>query len=106
MRASYTPRLLTCSVADATAPCPVSSLSSRRNIGAVRSMAGVIMCAVQVRPRGVADMQSPFGTRVAWERVQPFTEPAVMPETIWRWKNRKRISGGTVTSRMSMNSRL
>ena len=40
------------------------------------------------------------------DEVQPLTEPAVMPETIWRWKNMKRISGGMVTSRMSMNSRL
>ena len=41
-----------------------------------------------------------------WGGGQPLTEPAVMPETIWRWKNMKRISGGIVTSRMSMNSRL
>ena len=37
---------------------------------------------------------------------QPLTAPAVMPETIWRWKNMNMISGGIVISRMSMNSRL
>ena len=80
-------------------------------------MGGVIIRADQSRPVRVWDMRGAFragwGTRsderARWVAVpsgsQPLTEPAVMPETIWRWKNMNMTSGGTVTSRMSMNSR-
>ena len=39
-------------------------------------------------------------------RPQPLTAPLVMPATICRLKKMYMISGGIVTSRMYMNSRL
>src|SRR6185369_590193 len=36
---------------------------------------------------------------------QPFTAPAVMPDTIWRWKKMNRMRGGMVMSNTSANSR-
>ncbi len=36
---------------------------------------------------------------------QPLTAPAVMPETIWRWKKMNMMSGGIVMNSTSANSR-
>ena len=44
--------------------------------------------------------------RTTLDMAYPFTAPAVMPATIWRLKKMNTISGGIVTSRMFMNSRL
>src|SRR5690349_21176231 len=48
---------------------------------------------------------SPTCSMPAGGTYQPFTAPAVMPETICRWKNINMISGGIVIITTSANSK-
>ena len=84
------------------APAP-SLLSSRISSPVLRFACGLLgragLHAQRSRPGTRSDDTTPAGG-------QPLTAPAVMPDTILRLKKMNMISGGIVTSTMSMKSRL